>query len=287
MRAEAAHTIRVAGDRGTVEEWALVLAAAGIPHSVEVTPAGWSLLVRADDTQEASAALLAYDGERGAEDRALPADYGQSVAGIVLAGLLIGFHGVTIRAPGVGWAQAGAASAARIMEGEVWRTVTALTLHADPAHILGNAAACAIFVTALARALGPGLAAWLVLLAGAGGNFLTALLHRTDHSAVGASTAIFGALGSLVGLALVRRQRPGPARRRAWMPLASGLALLALLGTGERADLAAHLFGFVVGGVLGIATGGAVHRPPRRSIQMALALGALAVVVGCWLVALA
>ena len=40
-----------------------------------------------------------------------------------------------------------------------------------------------------------------MLLAGALGNALNAALQAADHTAVGASTAIFGALGDRVGLA--------------------------------------------------------------------------------------
>jgi rhomboid protease GluP len=95
----------------------------------------------------------------------------------VIAALLVGFFAVTgPRGPNV-WFDQGSASARLILSGEVWRTVTALTLHADLAHVLSNALACLVFVTAVAWWLGPGVGTWLVLLAGAGGNALTALAH--------------------------------------------------------------------------------------------------------------
>jgi membrane associated rhomboid family serine protease len=86
--------------------------------------------------------------------------------------------------------------------------VTALTLHADLAHVLSNALACLVFVTAVAWWLGPGVGTWLVLLAGAGGNALTALVHGPASVSGGASTAIFGALGILAARQSVARRRP-------------------------------------------------------------------------------
>jgi membrane associated rhomboid family serine protease len=127
--------------------------------------------------------------------------------------------------------------------------------------------------------VGPGVGAWLLLASGAAGNWITAFVHGTAHRAVGASTAIFGGIGALVGLSIVRR------RRRAWVPLAAGLALLGLLGTSERADLLAHFFGFVTGVAGGLVT---APLPTLRSrpAQFALALLALAAVGGCWLLAI-
>src|SRR5207249_906367 len=75
------------------------------------------------------------------------------------------------------WFQHGEADATRMMAGEWWRAVTALTLHADAPHLLGNALAGALLVTAVCQQLGPGVGLWLVLLAGAGGNALTAAVH--------------------------------------------------------------------------------------------------------------
>jgi AcrR family transcriptional regulator len=134
-----------------------------------------------------------------------------------------------------------------------------------------------LLLALLARALGPGVAAVLLLVAGAGGTFLAAQLVRRDFVSVGASTAVFGTLGALAAL----RQN----RSRAWIPLGAGLALLAFLGTSKRADLAGHLCGFGVGALLGAA---ASLLPPLRSApaQLALAAFAAATPVAAWMIAL-
>jgi hypothetical protein len=69
------------------------------------------------------------------------------------------------------------------------------------------------------------------------------------------------------------------------VPLAAGLALLGFLGTGERADLLAHLFGFLAGVVAGSA---AAPAPVLRSrpAQWLLALAALGALGACWLLAI-
>ena len=281
MHDEERH-IRSATSAGEAQEWALVLASAGIPYRVEHRPGQWRLVVGERDAERAAAALASYDQERRPPE-VPPPDYGETNAGFLVAPLLLAFYVVTGPVElGGRWSRVGSASAERILDGELWRTVTALTLHANAAHLLGNAVACVLFVTAVARELGPGVAVWLILLAGAGGNALNALLHRAHHSSVGASTAIFGAIGILGGLQSMRRR----GRRRAWLAAAGTLALLAMLGAGENTDILAHLFGLLAGLVLGAAVALWLRRLPGRAVQGMRAARALAAVVGCWLVAL-
>ena len=85
----------------------------------------------------------------------------------------------------------------------------------------------------------------------------------------------------------MRRRRQGVRGRQAWVPLAAGVALLVMLGTaGERVDLLAHLFGFLVGGVLGIIAALFVVRPPEVRVQWMLGIASFAVVILSWIVAL-
>lgn len=276
--------VRVTPSRRRAEEWELVLVSAGFAGRIAESPDGWQVVVAAGDAELAAVVLDAFDRENAAEARPAgePPEWGPTTAGVVMAAGLVGAYLVTGPAALQGpWYRRGSAGAAAIMAGEVWRTVTALTLHADHVHLVGNVLALAVFGSAVCRLLGPGVGAWLILLAGAVGNLANAVLHRYGHSTVGASTAVFGAVGILSGLAAGR----GWAWRRAWIPLGAGLALLALLGTGERADLGAHLFGFAAGGSFGVAAGSTVRRPPARAAQWTLAASAAAVVAGCWAIA--
>ena len=81
---------------------------------------------------------------------------------MVVAALLLGFHLLAgardVVEPSV-WIKAGSAASAAILHGEWWRTITAMTLHADLLHLFGNAVASLIFVGAVeSRGWGPGWA---------------------------------------------------------------------------------------------------------------------------------
>lgn len=283
--------VRVTRERHQADEWAVVLAAGSIPHRLRLRLDGWALIVAAGDAEAAREALDAYDRENSADTVDVGADIpvpvrGAAAVGVAVGLLLIGFFAVTgTRANGSVWFERGDASAERIVAGEWWRTVTALTLHADAPHVLGNAAASVVLLGAVSQQLGPGVGLWLLLLAGAGGNALTAVAHGAHHNSVGASTAMFGAIGILAATRVMSRERR-PAARKLWTVVAASLALLALLGTSPDADLLAHLFGLLLGGVLGLVTACALSRPLRPSAQWTLAVAVLVLVVGAWLRAL-
>lgn len=190
------------------------------------------------------------------------------------------------RAEGGAAFRAGSADAERILAGELWRAVTALTLHADLSHLVANATAGAFLATAVCRTLGGGLGALLIVVAGAAGNLLNAALNGAPHVSVGASTAVLGAVGLLSGLAFARTRRARRGRGRAWLPLAAGLALLGMLGADPRTDLGAHLCGFAVGVVLGALCGWRVPVVPGRGVQRALVMVAGALVLVSWWLAL-
>jgi membrane associated rhomboid family serine protease len=278
--------LRVARTLKLAEEWALVLVADNLSPRVVRAREGYVLGVPADEAERAARALSAYESENRTQESAREgqAAAGHAGAGLVVSGALLAFFGVTgPRNPAVSWFERGSADAERILHGELFRTVTALTLHADLEHAVANTLAGALFLGAVCAALGPGFGCALVLLSGAGGNLINAWVQGPHHVAVGASTAIFGAVGVLSGLGVARRRRSEALERRAWMPVAAGFAILAMLGTaGTRVDLWAHLFGLLVGAALGIPVGFAVARPPGRSLQWILAGSAIAAVLYCW-----
>jgi len=266
-----------------------VLAAAGTPHWLRHRLDGWAVIVPPDDVPSALARLAAYDKENSREG---PSRHDETtsarpmtIVGAVVALLLIGFFAITgPRAAHSTWFERGSADATRMMAGEWWRAITALTLHADAPHLAGNAAATVVLVTAVCWHLGPGVGLWLLLLAGAGGNAITAAVHGGDHVSVGASTATFGAIGILAALRIIGG-RAGAGRTKSWVVIAAGLALLAFLGTGPHADLLAHLFGFLLGLGLGLIGALAIRWIPPAPVQWLLAAAAGAAVVGAWRVA--
>jgi membrane associated rhomboid family serine protease len=260
MDLEVGTAVRVTPSRPRADEWAVVLAAADIGHRLRQRIDGWALLVAPVDVAAAVEALDAYDRENAAEKRAgddeVTASRRATAAGIAAAVLLLWAFAMTGgRADRSPWFERGSADATRIMAGQWWRAITALGLHADPPHVLANAVAVALLVPAVCRYVGVTLGLSLVLAAGAGGNLLTAAVHGQGHVSVGASTAVFGAIGILAVLRIIA---PGPVasrRRKWWIVVAAVLALLAFVGTGPDADVLAHLFGLLVGGALGLFVG--------------------------------
>jgi len=278
--------------RRRADEWALVLSSQGIAFRVVRTEEGHSIRVAWEDGPRAEAALGAYVEENAGDDALPPpeeAEAGSWGVALTVAFALAVFHAVTGPAGSESvWFEAGSADAARIQAGEAWRVVTALGLHSDLIHVAGNAVLGGILLVALSRMLGGGLACALVLAAGAGGNLLNAMLRSAAHVSVGASTAVFGSVGLLAGTGATRRRLRGQRWGRALAPLAAGLGVLAMLGSGGgRVDVFAHLFGLVVGTFLGAGAGWLVPRPPRAAAQWLFGLGALGLVLASWLRALA
>ena len=281
--------LRVTGDQHLAEEWELVLLAQGLSPSLRRSPDGVVISVPPAEVDRALASLSAYEREnpRKLAERGEPMESASLLAGVAVALMLLIFFSVTVQwLPALSWFARGSAAAERILQGEVWRTVTALTLHADVAHALSNAIAAALFLSAVSSIVGVGLGGALVLLAGAGGNLANAFLHGSPHVALGASTAVFGAVGMLGSLGMTRRRRRALSWWRAWLPVAAALALLGMLGSGgQRVDIWAHLCGLLVGAVLGIIIALVAPRAPGLGIQWACGTAAVAVLIYCWTVA--
>jgi membrane associated rhomboid family serine protease len=282
--------------RGRVQLWALVLDARFVPCRLEHDAGGLRLLVPAGYRDKACEELRLFEEEnRNWPPEAPPAHplAENTLATLSLLVLLATFHNLTrldvmpFPFSQQDWIGLGSAQASRILDGQWWRLVTALTLHADSMHLVSNLAIGGIFVIFLCRELGSGLAWSLLLGAGAFGNLANAYAQPADHSSVGASTTVFGAVGILAALSLVRNRRR--LQRRWPLPVASALALLALLGTeGKNTDLGAHLFGFLFGIGLGLITGYLLgrHGRPGRLLNALLALLSAVMVMAAWWAAL-
>ncbi|MCI5124242.1 MAG: rhomboid family intramembrane serine protease [Candidatus Electrothrix sp. AR5] len=185
------------------------------------------------------------------------------------------------------WFKAGAVDSPAILEqGEWWRLVTALTLHADQMHLVGNTVIGGVIVHLLCKSTGYGMGWLILLLAGMTGNFLNIILRDTPHYSVGFSTAVFAAVGILCGRQL--NNKASTIVRQVVLPLGAGVGLLAMLGSeGERTDFGAHLFGLACGLIYGLLLQltDLDLLGNRRGLQLALFLVALFLIVLCWLLA--
>jgi len=271
--------LRLIADFPRAMDFSLVLDEEGVAHELRsVGERQWALFVDDADAERADAALRLFERENPPAAVAATEEEPAAQTG-VFAGALFALALIALQ-PWMGPAffSLGSADAERILGGEWWRVVTALTLHADEGHAIGNAVLGGLLLVLLARKRGVGIAAMLLLLSGAIGTLAAAELVRRNFVSVGASTAVFGALGALCAVQAADPRE----RRRAFIPLGAGLALLGFLGTSKRADLAGHLCGFAAGVLLGFAA----SRLPRwrnRLVQGALAVAASAAPVAAWL----
>lgn len=149
------------------------------------------------------------------------------------------------------WFSNGAGDATAILtHGEYYRLVTALTLHADITHLLGNCFLGGFLIHFFCRTTGPGIGIFTILLSAAMGNFINVYLHGGNHLFVGFSTAVFSTIGMLVMISYHANKRL--TSYQVFIPFMAGVALLAMTGSsGERTDLGAHFFGLLSGFVFG------------------------------------
>jgi rhomboid protease GluP len=284
------------GSRPSCREFSLVLEAKAIEHEVLQSGDAWVLTVAP------AMAHLAYDEiNRYAAERSVPKAHPQLAE--PFAGAAIGAIGyalvllATAYCAGIGlfgvdWLSLGALDAGAASEW--WRPVTALTLHLDQEHLLGNLLFGVLAGAAAGRMLGPGVAWASILGASVLANWVEVLLSPATHRAVGASTAVFAALGLLAGLAWRQRLSLRERRWYRWAPLIAGICLLTFLGSGEggasgslRVDVLGHALGFLFGTLTGWVYA-RLDLPQTRRMRLQIAAGAGAVLVICaaWLLAL-
>jgi rhomboid protease GluP len=278
--------------RADAEQYALVLAAAGIDCRLVALDGAVTLSVAPPDAARARQEIASYVRENHRRSRSSPPARAlmDGIDGaLAYVAVLLFLHGASRRETfAQDWWSAGAAQAGLIAGGEWWRTLTALGLHADLGHLVSNLAFGSLLGLLLAQILGAGLAWLAILLGGALGNALNALLHLSAHTAVGASTAVFAALGLIAALTWRHRAPLWRHGLRRWLPLAAGVMLLAYLGFGgERTDIGGHVAGFAAGTSLGLGLACADDRVPRGvTAQKVFGIAALALFALAWLLAL-
>lgn len=270
----------------------LVLDSQGIASRINRYGLGWQIMVPQDHELSAIYHITKYETENRGWPPPPPAPnplIENTLSSISVLLLLATFYNLTnlniplFGHPSPDWLSSGKASASLILYGEWWRTITSLTLHANALHLLGNIAIGGIFIVFLCRELGSGLAWFILMISGILGNYANAYFQLPTHNSVGSSTLIFGGVGILAALSMIRYRNH---RRKRWFaPLGGALALLASLGTeGANTDLGAHFFGFVCGFIAGVITEYLTEKYglPGKRTNSILALICAAVVALAW-----
>lgn len=278
-------------NRQSCADRALVLSSLQIPHQVIDDGASCAVLVPAGVSAEAARELRLYD-EENPPQQVSPApavehhDPMPGLVGYVLVVCLVaGMAGYSFF--GSNWVAAGRVDGELIRDGEVWRLFTALTLHANVKHLLGNLVFGVFFGIFAGRLLGSGIAWLAIVLAAAAGNAVNVMLLEPTHRAIGASTAVFAALGIVAGYVWSGKLMRQDSWSNRYGPIVGGLALLMYTGTGgPNTDIGAHLLGFVCGFASGILLVRYSALLKDRLSQRSSGAIAVGLIVLSWIVAL-
>lgn len=292
--AESPVLVHTTDDPEEIRDWSLVLSAAEIPHTITCpSQSTWGIAVAAESADRAISELTAYAEEnRDWPPRNLERDRFRPTFHL-LSPFIIGCLVLLYLETGQWrhdspWFVAGAGDSTAILaDGQYFRLITALTLHADALHLLSNCVLGVFLLHYLFQLLGNGIGLAALLTAAGLANLLNVVAHGRDHHFVGFSTAIFAVIGMLSSLNFRRHSAIG--RTRWLMPLMAGLAMLAMVGSeGERTDLGAHFFGLVIGLIAGYLFGTKPILALRPSfwLQTILTGASLVVLLIAWKMAL-
>ena len=265
-----------------------MLAAVGIASAIRIDGAFFLLEVDATQLHLALSELNHYEAESGPVPAAPPparlhphAWIGCLAYAVILLGVAHSIANGLVRLDAF---DLGELNGARVQSGQWWRAWTALTLHLDAGHLAANLVVGVWFGYLAARELGSGTAWFLIVNGAALANWLEAELGPASHRAVGASTAVFTALGMLAAHSWRTRYHLPQRWALRWAPLVAGVVLLGWLGSaGEETDLVAHATGFFVGILIGATAAlPAAQHIRRRVPQWAAGFAAVASIALAW-----
>ena len=263
-----------------IDEWSLVLTALNIPHEVKYDGEGARLIVPEKLKDKALEELALYEEENScpqisSSPHFVPLESAFWTFLILTALLSAGFE-PEIRIV----LERGIGDSTAILSGQWWRTITALALHQDPPHLLGNMLFGSLFFLCVRVVWPAGLLWFCLILGGALGNYLSCLIKGKGFLFLGASTAVFSAVGILSALKL----RQG-SRRDIFLAVGLGLAFLGILGSaGKNTDLVGHLCGLLTGFLLGLTVDPFKNR--LKAYDPYFKIASLALVSWAWFKAL-
>jgi rhomboid protease GluP len=136
-----------------------------------------------------------------------------------------------------------------IVMGQYWRLVTPMFLHIGLAHILINSYALFVLGPEVEALYGRSRFVAIYLLSGVAGNVMS--FAFTPNLSAGASTAIFGLVGTQLAFFYRQRKTLGAFGQRRLMNIIGIVAINVLFGATGVVDNFGHLGGFLGGLVLG------------------------------------
>ncbi len=244
-----------------IRDESLVLLSQGISHRLEHSPDGpFQIFVELDDQKRARFQIRLYHRENPPREVNAPLPLKASfqpiwVLLVPAAVTLVQFSGII---PGI--EGEGLSDATKVMNGQWWRCITALTLHGDSRHLGGNLLTGYLVLSMMSYRISLAKVVPFLAVSSALANFCVAATVQTDFRSLGFSTFVFAAIGALsvMEFRLMPKESHGLLRRFA--PLCGAASLATFVGLGEHADILAHLYGFIAGLLCGFI-------PSKKSLR--------------------
>ena len=233
-----------------VQEISLVLASQNIEHWTYSFEHSWMLLIDKSLVKKSQKLLKLYTQENKKVKQLVP-NLELSLSPLIILIVPILFYFWSMADIFDPWAirQAGKSIAANILDGEWWRCITALTLHANAKHFLSNIISGYFILNLLFLRRNPIKASAVVLLAAISANFFVAFTIKESFSSLGFSTYVFASLGALALVEAIEATKNDldVSMWRKLQPLYSAFLIAVMLGVGENSDILAHFYGFILG----------------------------------------
>ena len=219
-----------------IRDESLVLLSQGITHRIERSEEGpFQIFVEPEKRRMAQFQIRLYHRENPPRDEnpPLPLKFTLHplwVLAVPIACTLLDFSDIAVQMH-----NAGIADASKILRGEWWRTITAMTLHADSRHLASNLVSGFLALSLLHYRIPLAKLVPFLAVASAVANFFVALTVQTSFRSLGFSGFVFATIGCLAVIEF------------RLMPRCGAASLAVFLGLGENADILGHLYGFIAG----------------------------------------
>jgi rhomboid protease GluP len=233
-------------------DWSLVLVSQGIESVIDRDEeSGWGLAVEENELARARQILEQYRIENLRwpwQQRVFHPQIAFDWASIAWVLLMCLFFWLSDRSES--FREAGSMNSTSVSHGQWWRLFTAISLHADIAHLAANVVIGVVLLGFTMGRYGTGIGLLAAYLAGAGGNIAAWVIDH-NHQSLGASGMVMGALGLLAVQTVEAIKRNPRSLRYIFIGLAGGIMLFVLLGFSPGTDVIAHFGGFVSGVLIG------------------------------------
>lgn len=143
-----------------------------------------------------------------------------------------------------------------ISEGEYWRLITPMFLHAGFMHLLFNMFSLYLFGPELEQLAGKARFLTIYMLSGIVGNVASYLLQDWDYMSLGASGAIYGILGAF-GALVYYTKKFLPQLKQIILPIIVIGVVMTFISPGI--NVTAHIAGLITGFIIGM-----IYFHPKR-----------------------